>query len=197
MDDTASSDIVALAGFGFFSPYIVTGNVGFLRMRAKYFPQRLIFQYKGNYNPDAFKMAFDRAREYIGDRRIESLLFYKDMTHVGIEMADKPGYTQTMNIRGNSVQGPYLSSMEADPDRLFTLDDVRYDLLQKVLEDVATDHDVSDIGYIGVRKDIRRGTRDGRVKPDYDRYHADIHVVFWGGDESLDYHGGTGERLAK
>ena len=189
--------IVALVGFGFFSPYIVTGNVGFLRMRVKYFPQRLIFQYKGNYNPDAFKMAFDRAREYIGDRRIESLLFYKDMTHVGIEMADKPGYTQTMNIRGNSVLGPYLSSMEADTARLFTLDDVRYDLLQKALDDVATDHDVSDIGYIGVRKDIRWGTRDGRVKPDYDRYHTDIHVVFWGGDESLNYHGETGERMEK
>lgn len=49
--------------------------------------------------------------------------------------------------------------------------------------------------YIGVRKDTRWGTRDGRVKPDYDRYHTDIHVVFKGGDESLHYHGETGERL--
>ena len=187
--------IVALVGFGFLSPYIVTGNVGFLGLRIKYFPQRLIFQYKGNYNPDAFKMAFDRAKAYIGDRRIESLLFYKDMTHVGIEMADKPGHTQTMNIWGNSVLGPYLSSMRADTERLFTLDDVRYDLLQKVLDDVATDHDVSDIGYIGVRKDTRWGSRDGQVKPDYDRYHTDIHVVFEGGHESIDYHGVTGERL--
>jgi len=187
--------IFALFSFGFLSPYRVTGNVDWLRMRMTYFPQKLIFQYKGNFNPEVFKKAYDKAIAYVGDRRIESVLFYKDFTDVRAEDPNKPGYIAHATIRGNSVEEGIMSLTTADTERLFTVESVRYDLFKKALEDAATDHDIEDIMYIGVRKGTLWGTRDRRIPPDYTQYHVDIHVVFKGGHESLDYHGETGERL--
>lgn len=189
--------IFALFGFGFLSPFMVTGNVDWLRLRMTHFPQKLVFRHKGNFNPEAFRKTYDKAIEYIGDRRIESLLFYKDFTAVRAEDPDKPGYIAHATIRGNSVREGGLSLMKGEPGRLFTVDSVRFDLLRKALDDVATDHDVEDIMYMGVRKGIRWGTRDGRIPPDYKQNHIDIHVVFNGGRVSLDYHGETGVRLPK
>src|SRR5690606_3462123 len=146
-----------------------------------YFPQKLIFRYKGNFNPEAFKKTYDKAIEYIGDRRIESLLFYKDFTDIRAENADKPGYVGHTIIRGNSVEEGIMSLMTADQDRLFTVESVRYDLFKKALDDAATDHHIEDIMYIGIRKGIRWGTRDGRIPPDYTQDHVDIHIVFKGG----------------
>ena len=187
--------IFAIFAVGFLLPYRMTGNMDWLRVRVLNWPQKLIFQYKGNFNPEAFEMAFDKAEEYIGDRRVESLLFYKNFTTVRAEDPGKPGYVGHTTIRGNTLQEGILSLTTADTDRLFTMDSVDYELFKKALDDVATDHDIDDIMYIGARKGIRWGTRDGCIPPDYDRYHIDIHVVFEGGDESLDYHGETGERL--
>lgn len=187
--------IFALFGIGFLSPYIVTGNVDWLRLRMKYLPQKLIFQNKGNFNPEAFKKAYDKAVSYIGDRRIESLLFYKGFTAVRIEQADKSGYLQSATIRGNSAETHFIPSTTDDQDRLFTLESIRYDLLEKALDDAAKDHHIKDVMYIGFRKDRRWGTRDARIPPDYTQLYLDIHIVFEGGEKSLDYNGETGERL--
>ncbi len=189
--------IVTLFGFGFLSPYRVTDNMDWFRLKITYFPQKLIFRYKGNFNPEAFKKTYDKAIEYIGDRRIESLLFYKDFTDVRVEDADKPGYVGHALIRGNSVEEGIMSLTTADPDRLFTVESVRYDLFKKALNDAAADHDIEDVMYIGIRKGIRWGTRDGRIPPDYTHDHVDIHMVFKGGKTSLNYHGETGVRLPK
>lgn len=189
--------IFALCGFGFLSPFMVTGNVDWLRLRITYFPQKLIFQYKGNFNPEAFRKTYDKAMAYIGDRRIESLLFYKDFTDVRIEDADKPGYVTQTTIRGNFVEEGIMSLTTAESDRLFTVDSMSFELLRKVLDDVATDHDIDDISYLGVRRGIRWGTRDDRIPPDYKQNHVDIHVVFRRGSESLNYHGETGGRLPR
>jgi len=189
--------IFVLFGFGFLSPYVVTGNLDWLRLRIKHFPQKLIFQGKGNFNPEAFKKAYDKAIEYIGDQRIESLLFYKDFTDVRIERTDKPGYFGKVTIRGNFVGAHFMTSMADDQNRLFTADSIRYDLFKKALDDAATDHKIQDIMYIGARKGIRWGTRDGRIPPDYKQDHIDIHIVFRGGNTSLHYNGETGERLPR
>ena len=189
--------ILTIFSFGFLLPYKITGNMDWLRLRMTYFPQKLTFQYKGNFNPEAFRKTYDKAIEYIGDRRIESLLFYKDFTNVRAENPDKPGYVGRTTIRGNTVEEGIMSLTTADPERLFTVDSVHYDLFKKVLDDIATDHDIEDIMYIGVRKDIRWGTRDGRIPPDYKQNHIDIHVVFNGGNKSLSYHGETGVRLQR
>ena len=65
------------------------------------------------------------------------------------------------------------------------------------MDDVETDHDIEDILYIGIRKGIRWGTRDGRIPPDFKQNHVDIHVLFSPNSESLHYHGKTGERLPR
>ena len=189
--------IFALFGFGFLSPFMVTGNVDWLRLRVTYFPQKLVFQYKGNFNAEPFKKAYAKAMSYIGNRRVESLLFYKDYTVIMVEDPDKPGYIEHAIIRGNSVEKGILSSMTSDPDRLFTVDSISFELLQKVLDDVSTDHNIEDIFYIGVRRDTRWGTRDGRIPPDYKQNHVDIHVLFRPDSESLHYHGQTGVRLPR
>lgn len=189
--------IFTIFSFGFLSPYRITGNMDWLRLRMTYFPQKLIFRYKGNFNPEAFRKAYDKAIEYIGDRRIESLLFYKDFTNVRTEDPNRPGYVGQATVRGNTVSEGIMSLTTADPDRLFTADSVRYDLFKKALEDVAIDHDIEDIMYIGIRKGTRWGTRDGHIPPDYERDHIDIHIVFRGGRESLSYHGETGVRLPR
>ena len=197
---TRSISTVLIAGmlsFGFLSPFMVTDNVDWLRLRVTYFPSRLIFQYKGNFNPEAFRKAYDKAITYIGDRRIESLLFYKGHTDVRIEDADKPGYVTHTIIRGNSVEENIISWKEAESDHLFTADSIRFELFQKVMDDVETDHDIEDILYIGIRKGIRWGTRDGRIPPDFKQNHVDIHVLFRPNSESLYYHGKTGERLPR
>ena len=189
--------ILAIFATGFFAPYGITGNMDWLRLRMAYFPQRLAFQYQGNFNPEAFRKTYDKAIEHIGDRRIESLLFYKDFTSVRAEDPDQPGSIGNATIRGNSVDKGIMSSTTAESGRLFTANSVSFDLFRKALDDVATDHDVKDIMYIGVRKGIRWGTRDGSIKPDYEEDYVDIHVVFEGGHESLRYHGKTGKRLPK
>lgn len=189
--------IFALFGFGFLSPFMVTGNVDWLRLRVTYFPQKLVFQYKGNFNTEAFGKAYTKAMAYIGDRRVESLLFYKDYTNISVENLDKPGYIEHAIIRGNSVEKGILSLTTSEPDRLFTVDSVSFELLQKVLDDVSTDHNIEDIFYIGVRRDTRWGTRDGRIPPDYKQPHVDIHVLFRPDSESLHYHGETGVRLPR
>ena len=159
--------IFALFGFGFLSPFMVTGNVDWLRLRVTYFPQKLVFQYKGNFNTEAFGKAYTKAMAYIGDRRVESLLFYKDYTNISVENLDKPGYIEHAIIRGNSVEKGILSLTTSEPDRLFTVDSVSFELLRKVLDDVSTDHNIEDIFYIGVRRDTRWGTWDGCIPPDY------------------------------
>ncbi|MFC6100103.1 hypothetical protein [Olivibacter domesticus] len=189
--------IITIFGIGFLSPYMVSGNVDWLLLKIKHFPQKFIFQDKGNFNPEEFKKAYDKAIGYIGDQRIESLLFYKSFTQVTIEPADKPGYLRSRTIRGNSVEWPFMTWTIDDQDRLFTLKSIRYDLLKKALDNAATDHELKNIMYIGFRKGIRWGTRDRRIPPDYKQNHIDIHIVFEGGNESLDYNGETGERLPK
>lgn len=189
--------IMAIFSVGFLLPYIVSGNVDWLRLKIKHFPQKLIFQDKGNFNSEEFKKAYDKAIEYIGDQRIESLLFYKDFTHVTIELADKPGHLQSITIRGNSVERNFISWTIDDQDRLFTLEPVRYNVLKKALDDAAIDHKVKDIMYIGFRKGRRWGTRDRRIPTDYTQNYMDIHIVFEGGNESLHYNGETGKRLPK
>lgn len=182
--------IFALFGIGFLSPYIVTGNLDWLRLRMEYFPQKLIFQDKGNFNPEAFSKAYDKAVAYIGDRRIESLLFYKDFTAVKVEHTGKAGHLRSATIRGNSVQAYFMPSSPADQERLFTVESVRFDILKKALDDAAKDYDIEDIMYIGFRKD----TRWNMPGPSRERY-VDVHIVFEGGETSLDYNGETGERL--
>jgi hypothetical protein len=181
--------IFALFGIGFLSPYVITGNVDWLWLRMKYFPQKLIFQDKGNFNPEAFNKAYDKAIAYIGDRRIESLLFYKDFTAVNVERTDKAGHLRRATIRGNSVEAYFMPSSPEDQDRLFTAELVRYDVLKKALDDAAKDYDIEDIMYIGFRKDLRWSMPVPR-----ERY-VDVHIVFEGGETSLDYNGETGERL--
>lgn len=182
--------IFALFGAGFLSPYIITGNVDWLRLKARYFPQRLVFQYKGNFNQEAFRKAYDKAVDYIGDRRIESLLFYKDFTAVKAEETGKPGQLEHATIRGNAVETHFMPSAPDDPDRLFTLASVRYETLQKALDDVGKDHDIQDVMYIG----FRNATRWGMPVPGRRRF-VDIHIVFEGGETSFHYDGQTGERL--
>ena len=63
----------ALFGFGFLSPFMVMGNVDWLRLRVTYFPQKLVFQYKGNFNMEPLRMAHAKAMSYIGNRQVESL----------------------------------------------------------------------------------------------------------------------------
>ncbi|MGV3761642.1 hypothetical protein [Parapedobacter sp.] len=189
--------IFALFGFGFLSPFMVTGNVDWLRLRVTYFPQRLVFEYKGNFNAEAFRKTYAKAIAYIGDRPVESLLFYKDYTVVRVEDPDNPGYIEHAIIRGNSVEEGILSLTTSEPDRLFTVGSVSFERLRKVLDDVATDHDMEDIFYIGVRRDTRWGTRDGRIPPDYKQHPVDIHVLFRRDSESFHYHGETGVRLPR
>src|SRR5690606_15517469 len=126
--------ISALFGFGFLSPFMLTGNVDWLRLRVTYFPQKLVFQYKGNFNAEAFEKAYAKAMAYIGNRRVESLLFYKDYTVIRVEDSDKPGYVEHAIIRGNSVEKGILSLTTSEPDRLFTVDSVSFELLQKVVD---------------------------------------------------------------
>jgi len=189
--------ISAIFSIGFLSPYIISGNVEWLLLKIKHFPQRLIFQDKGNFNPEEFKKAYDKAIEYIDDQRIESLLFYNAFTQVTVEQADNAGYLRSVTIRGNSVERNFISWTIDREDRLFTSASVRYHLLKKALDDAATDHKLEDIMYIGVRKGIRWETRDHRIPPDYKQNYVDIHIVFEGGHKSLDYNGETGERLPK
>lgn len=192
--------IFSFFSLGFLLPYLVTGNLDWFRLRVKYFPQKLLFQYKGNFNPEVFKKAYDKAIMYIGDRRIESLLFYKDFTELRIERLDKPGYFSNVTIRGNSVSAAFMTSRPDKEDRLFTVDSIRYELLKGALEDAATDHGIEDMMYIGVRKGIRWGTRDGRIPPDYERDHIDIHLTFsslLSPASSLHYNGETGQRLPR
>ncbi|MDM1293188.1 hypothetical protein HX021_02625 [Sphingobacterium sp. N143] len=189
--------IITLFSIGFLSPYWMTDNVVWLGLKVRYFPQKLIFQDKGNFNPVAFRKSYDRASQYIGQQRIESWLFYKSFTQVTLEPSDNPGFVESVTIRGNSVGWGFMKMPLDDQDRMFTLGSAPYDLLKKALDDAATDHDIADIMYIGFRRGIRWGTRDRRIAPDYSRNYVDIHIVFEGGKESLHYNGKTGERLPR
>lgn len=189
--------IIIIFSLGFLSPYAVTGNVDWLRLRVTYFPQKLIFQDKGNFNPEAFEKAYYKAIDYIGDRRIESLLFYKEFTNIRIEDSKKSGYFGNVSIRGNSDGRRFMVYEAHDMERVFSADSIRYELFRKALDDAATDHKLENMLYIGARKGIRWGTRDRRIPPDYKQDHIDIVIVFKGGKTSLNYNGKTGERLPK
>src|SRR5690606_3311807 len=143
--------IFALFGFGFLSPFMLTGNVDWLRLRVTDFPQKLVFQYKGNFNAEPFKKAYAKAMSYIGNRKVEYVVCYRDYTIIMVEDPDKPSYIEQAIIRGNFVELGILSSMTSYPDRMFTVVSVSFVLLQTVLEDVATDHNIETIFYIGVR----------------------------------------------
>lgn len=187
--------IIVIFSLGFLSPFVLTGNFDWLRFRITYFPQKLIFQDKGNFNPEIFERAYYKAIDYIGDRRIESLLFYKEFTDIRIEDSKRSGYFGNVTIRGDSDGRRFMVYEAHDMERVFTADSIRYELFKKALDDAATDHKLENILYIGVRKGIRWGTRDGRIPPDYKQDHIDIHIVFKGGKKSLSYSGKTGERL--
>ena len=188
--------ILTIFGFGFLTPYMVTGNVDWLRLKIIYFPQKLIFQHKGNYNPEAFVMAYEKAMSYIGDQQIEAILFYKDYTNVQIQFADNPRKITHVTIRGNSVQDGFLSLATAtQPGRLFPANSVSLEVLQKVLEDVATDHDLADISYLGIRSDFSWRNRPSSHPSGERAYYVDIHVLLDWGEESLHYSSKTGERI--
>src|SRR5690606_28399033 len=149
--------IFALFGIGFISPYAITGNVDWLRLRITYFPQKLIFQDKGNFNPEVFKKAYDKAVTYIGDRRIESLLFYKDFTAITVAQTDTPGHLRSAVLRGNSVEPHLTPSAPDEADRLLTLEAVRYGVSKNAWNAAPKDHNVEGIMYIGFRKSVRWG----------------------------------------
>ena len=187
--------IIVVFTISYLLPYIVTGNVEWLVLRIKHFPQKLIFQNKGNFNPEEFKKSYEKANTQIGENAIESLLFYKEFTTNQIEEPHNIGYLRRLTIRGNSVEENFSSMRIDDRDRMFTSKSISYAVLKKVLESLATDHKIEDIIYIGFRKDIRWGSRKLNISPDYSRTYVDIHIVFNGGNKSLDYDGKTGERL--
>ncbi|GAB3017139.1 hypothetical protein GCM10027051_22300 [Niabella terrae] len=186
----------ALFVFGFLSPYMITGNLEWMQLKIKYFPQKLMLQRKGNFNPELFKMAFDKAVDWIGNQRVESVLFYQDFTNITAENYKKPGYVSMVTIHGNSVDGRHMT-YRMEPERMFHFDSLRYEVFEKVLKDIATSYNLKDVMYIGLRKSRRWGTRDRRIRPDFSQYYADIHVVFDGGEKSLQYNGKTGARMPR
>lgn len=196
--------ILVLFTTGFLLPYQVSGNVDWLWLRIKYFPQKLTFSYKGNYNAEAFRKSYDKARGFIGKQRIQSILFYRDNTVVTFEPADNPGYLARVIINGNSVGREFLKMQISDHEeaQMFTIASAPYEVLKKALDHTATQHDLEDIGYIGFRKDTRWGTRDGCVRPDFSQTYVDVHVTFKGGlfseyVQSLHYKGDTAELLPR
>ena len=203
--------ILALFMIGFLAPFKLTGNMDWLRIRLKYYPQKFTFQYKGNFNEDAFKMAYDKAIAYIGDQKIESLLFYKDFTHITYEPANHPGYCQMVDITGNTASKIFSPMSIHEPERLFTASSLSYERFKKAMAAADKTGKIKDIMYIGARSDGRhsvtpspnrlrqRGLTRAEVQQEVQQQikafeavasqepPVYLHVVFEGGDKSFRY----------
>lgn len=183
---------VCLFGVGFISPYMATGNTDWFVLRMKYFPQKLTFDNKGNFNEELLRKSFDKAVEYIDGRKVVSLLFYKDFTEAQIRQAVDSERMLRAVIRGNSVSARRMLGANFDEEDQFDVDEIRYEVMEKALDDLAKEYDVSDIMYMGFRKDIR-----WHLPVEQRTDFMDLHIVMEGGKTSFLYDGKTGKRLPK
>jgi hypothetical protein len=170
--------ILVLFFTGFLVPFKMSGNLDWLRIKLKYYPQKFTFHYKGNFNEDAFNMAYDKAVGFIGDQKIESLLFYNDLISVNYEPADHKGYTQLVNIKGNTVEKIFSPSVIREPERLFNIDAVSLDRFKKAIAAIQQTNELHKVMYFGVRSDIW---------PRQPQAAIDLNVVFEDGRKSLHY----------
>src|SRR5690606_35748819 len=133
---------------------------------------------------------------YIGNRRVESLLFYKDFTAVTVEKEHRKNVFDNATIRGASISAhTNPSSIHYETD-LFAVNDFSLPILKKALADVARKHNLKDLIYVGLRRDYRWETWRGNGSPDRTKY-ADIKFAFKGGNSSLRYNGKTGVRVTR
>src|SRR5690606_40777689 len=122
---------------GFISPYMATGNTDWFVLRMKYFPQKLTFDNKGNFNEELLRKSFDKAVEYIDGRKVVSLLFYKDFTEAQIRQAVDSERMLRAVIRGNSVSARRMLGANFDEEDQFDVDEIRYEVMEKALDDLA------------------------------------------------------------
>lgn len=95
-------------------------------------------------------------------------------------------------IRGNSVSARRMLGANFDEEDQFDVDEIRYEVMEKALDDLAKEYDVSDIMYMGFRKDIR-----WHLPVEQRTDFMDLHIVMEGGKTSFLYDGKTGKRLPK
>lgn len=184
--------VAFIAGFGV--PNAVTGNLDGLQSRIRRLPQTLTGQGIGNFEEDEFERAYKRAVAYVGNRRVVTLLFYKDYTSIIVEKPDKENAYDKAILRGGHISTRDYPYDLVSQSRLFTVDETPIAVVKKALGNAAKDNNLKRLMYISLGKDIRLGSTAENGSLDRSAY-IDIMFVFKDGSDVLHYDGKTGEKI--
>jgi len=176
---------------GFLLPYKITGNLDGLYSTVRHLPKTLIGQNIGNFELPEFERAYNRAAKFIGERKVETLIFYKSFTHISAEAPGKNGKLRMTDIKGNNASSFGSVYDPSDANTLFTMQEASLPMFKKVIADVARKYKLRKVMYVGISRDIRWGRSYPDGSPDHSR-HLDIRIVFNGGDHTLKYDAKTG-----
>jgi hypothetical protein len=140
---------------GFSVPFVATNNLDALYN----IPYAIIGQGKTNFDSDQLKKTYHKVAEVVGDRKVESILFYDHYTILTVAHPDRKGAYDRVTIRGNSVQSePYPGSSSIDEEDTFTMSDTSLEVLQKSLAESIAHGTKEDLVYVGFRQDTETTT---------------------------------------
>ena len=192
---TALSSLLCITVFigGFTVPYAVTGNLDGLESKIRHIPETASGKNIGNFEEEEFEKAYNRAAAFIGSRRVEWILFYQNFTRISAEMPDKKYALRGTSITGNRISTYGSSYSPSSSNSLFTVNEASLAIVKKAIADVAKDHDLKSVLYIGLQKGVRWRWKDENGHRDHARY-LDITFVLKGA-KSLKYDGRKGVRI--
>lgn len=144
---------LAFLGIGFSLPFALSGNFDQLISDVRDLPKTLTGQNIGNFDGENLDKAYQKAIEYIGNRKAEKILIYDKFISLSVEAEGKQNAYDDVTLRGNSAEvRPNSSSSLVNPEQLFTTNEASLPILKKVLAESLKKYDVKNLTYVGFRK---------------------------------------------
>lgn len=147
---------LAFLGLGFALPFVLSGNFDQLISDVRDLPKTLTGQNAGNFDDENLDKAYQKAIDYIGNRKVEKIMIYDKFTVLSVEAEGQKKAYDDVTLRGNSAEvHPNSSSSLVNPEELFTSDETSLPILKKVLAESLKKYDVKNLTYVGFRKQTK------------------------------------------